>query len=202
MQSELCRTVNLTQSNFSKVENGQRRLNFTELQNLCLSEVDVNYLYTGCKGSGKYLEFLMKCGFLELCCFLEYISSYVAYRYKVNYDNQWKMLYERTRFVSILGRGQKMDQLFVRLRQNENIKQMKMAEILGVDIKKLRDLEKGRSLPDSELLFVLYTLYGISPSVILKDQKGLAAELDFLLEMMEPETREMFMGIFLTLHES
>ena len=60
-----------------------------------------------------------------------------------------------------------------------------MAETFGVDIKKYRELEKNRCLPDSEIIWRLYNLFQISPAVVLKDKKILIKELSFILESIE-----------------
>ena len=77
-----------------------------------------------------------------------------------------------------------------------------MAEILGVDVKKLRDLENGRSLPDSELLSRLYELFHIPPAAILKDKKGMANEISILLDMMDIENGKMIFDIIKVIHEN
>ena len=41
-----------------------------------------------------------------------------------------------------------------------------MADKIGVDVKKLRELEKDRCLPDSEILWKTYHEFGISPMYI------------------------------------
>ena len=65
-----------------------------------------------------------------------------------------------------------------------------MAHKLGVDVKKLRDLENGRNLPDSELLCRLYEVFGIPPALILKDKSGVLSEVSILLEMMDRSYKE------------
>lgn len=65
-----------------------------------------------------------------------------------------------------------------------------MAEKLGVDRKKLRDLEKGKLLPDSELIWKMsYQLY-VPFSLILKDSNGLISEICYLLEQLEADKRK------------
>lgn len=60
-----------------------------------------------------------------------------------------------------------------------------MAEKLGVDIKKFRELEKDRCLPDSEIIWKLYNLFRISPAVVLKDKNTMLNEISSLLETTE-----------------
>ena len=70
-----------------------------------------------------------------------------------------------------------------------------MAEKLGVDRKKLRDLEKGKLLPDSELIWKMsYQLY-VPFSLILKDSNGLISEICYLLEQLEADKTAYLKGI-------
>lgn len=64
-------------------------------------------------------------------------------------------------------------------------RQKPMAEKLGVDIKKFRELEKDRCLPDSEIIWKLYNLFRISPAVVLKDKNTMLNEISSLLETTE-----------------
>ena len=60
-----------------------------------------------------------------------------------------------------------------------------MAERLGVDIKKFRELEKDRCLPDSEIIWKLYNMFQISPAVVLQDKNSMINEISSLLEATE-----------------
>ena len=78
--------------------------------------------------------------------------------------------------------------------------QKKMAEKLGVDIKKLRDLENGRKLPDSELLSWLYERFHVSPAIVLENKKGLEIEIAVSLEKMSMEDEQQVFEILTLLH--
>ena len=75
-----------------------------------------------------------------------------------------------------------------------------MAESLGIDVKKLRDLENGRCQPDSELFYELYEKYDIPPFVLLRDRKGLISELELILEMMPREEEDRMVKLLENLH--
>ena len=76
-----------------------------------------------------------------------------------------------------------------------------MAGILGVDIKKLRDLENERCLPDSELVWRLYDLFSVSPAFVLEDNKCLNNQINYLLERMEPLAGSGVRGILKLLQD-
>ena len=67
--------------------------------------------------------------------------------------------------------------------------------------KKLRELEKDRCLPDSEILWKTYHEFGISPMYILKDKEGTIREVDALLEISEGECTEKLLTIVSSLAE-
>ena len=199
-QMELCRFARTSQSNYSKSEQGQRRFNFRELEGMCESELDMHYVYTARKGSGKYQEFLSKCSYPELIFFLEHICFYVFYRYRSDYSERWKGVYDRLRYVPLIERSMGGANLFVRLRQYVGLRQTNMAESLGIDVKKLRELENGRCQPDSELFFMLYEKYDVPPFVLLRDRKGLISELGIILEMMPRDEEGRMAELLCQLH--
>ena len=67
----------------------------------------------------------------------------------------------------------KSSNIFLVIRHTTCSRQKSMAEKLGVDIKKFRELEKDRCLPDSEIIWKLYNLFHISPAVVLKDKNSM-----------------------------
>lgn len=201
-QKEMSQCVRMNQSNYSKVELGQRRLNFRELEYLCVSDVDAHYIYTAQRSNGQYIDFLNQCSYSELICFLGIIYSIVAFRYKNEYTQQWKSILEKVKYVPLIEENSGTNNIFLILRRSINCQQKKMAEMLGVDVKKLRDLENGRRLPDSELLSRLYELFHIPPAAILKDKKGIANEISILLDMMDIENGELIFDIIKIIHEN
>lgn len=201
-QKEMSQCVRMNQSNYSKVELGQRRLNFRELEHLCVSDVDTHYIYTAQRSNGEYIDFLNQCSYFELICFLGMIYSFVAFRYRNESTEQWKTILEKVNYVPLMEENQGTNNIFLILRRSVNCQQKKMADILGVDVKKLRDLENGRNLPDSELLSRLYELFHIPPAVILKDKKGMANEISILLDMMDRENRKIIFDIIKMIHEN
>ena len=90
---------------------------------------------------------------------------------------------------------------FLTLRRLSGYQQKVMADKIGVDVKKLRELEKDRCLPDSEILWKTYHEFGISPMYILKDKEGTIREVDALLEISEGECTEKLLTIVSSLAE-
>lgn len=201
-QNDMSRCVRMSQSNYSKIELGLRRLNYYELKYLCESDVDVHYIYTGLKSNGQYNEFFSKCKYAEINCFLSVIYSIAVLRSREREaaSGKWKDILERIKYVPLIEDSQKPYNIFLAIRRSQDYRQQKMAEIIGVDVKKLRDLENGRCLPDSELLCRLYELFRIPPAAILKDKKSMESEISLVLEMMDLEEQEKLFDVIKTLY--
>ena len=59
-QQEMASLVHITQSNYSKVEKGLHRLSYEELKYLSKANIDIFYIFTGYRCSGKYVEYFRK----------------------------------------------------------------------------------------------------------------------------------------------
>lgn len=200
-QREMSQCVRMSQSNYSKVELGLRRLNFHELKYLCESDVDVHYIYTAHKSTGQYLDLFKQCSYSELTCFMGIIYSVALLRYKEEATESWKCIWEKVKYIPLIEGNKGTDNIFLIARRSINCQQKKMADILGVDVKKLRDLENGRNLPDSELLCRLYELFQIPPAAILKDKKCLVNEISILIDMMDIRSRELIFDLIKKIHD-
>lgn len=199
-QKEMSQHIRMNQSNYSKVELGLRRLSYYELECLNETEVDVYYIYTEQRGSGEYAEFFCQCSYSELLCFVNVMYSIALLRYRKEATEKWRKILEKLRYITLVGENTHSDNIFLALRYSMGWQQKKMAEKLGVDVKKLRDLEKGRKQPDSELLGRMYGMFRISPAVILEDKKGLESEITVLLEQLDAGDKEQIFEIFTFLH--
>ncbi len=67
--------------------------------------------------------------------------------------------------------------------------QKEMADILDIDVKKLRSMENGSALPDSEIIWKVSEEIGVPFSIILNDVNGLGGEISYLVELIENDTR-------------
>lgn len=199
-QKEMSKCVRMEQSNYSKVELGLRRLSYYDLKYLCETDVDVHYIYTGQKSSGQYAGFFYERSYDELLCYLRVMYSVSELKYKEDFTGKWKIIYEKIKYVPLIEGNQKHYNIFEEIRHSLNYQQQKMAGLLGVDVKKLRDLENARRLPDSELLYRLYELFCIPPAAILKDRKGMASELGILLDMLDPDCQKSMFETIAAIH--
>ncbi len=189
-QEALCKMLYMTQSHYSKVELGTRYMGFHELNALCDSGLDVNYIYTNRKPSGKYGDILSNLSYYQLYCVMNCIWFFEA----AVQGRQFSGISDFVRYIP-LDRKSKSDNLFFLLRQTRQLSQIKMAQILGMDVKKYRALETNKRLPDSEILFRMYKIFHIPPSVILKDENGIKNEIYINIEMIPPKDSNVILEI-------
>lgn len=92
-QEQMAQRVHKTQSNYSKVELGLQRLSYEELKYLSESGIDIYYIFTGFRGSGKYTDFLEEKTYSEICSYLGIIYSVFSINHKVIFDYLFKSSY-------------------------------------------------------------------------------------------------------------
>lgn len=185
-QEEMGRCARMNQSNYSKIELGSRRLSYCELQYLCDTDIDLYYIFTGLRGSEKYNEVFFDYSYLELLYVLNIISSVAELRCAKNGGDNRRGTFARMGLFRLSDWEHRLNRnVFLSLRQTLEYSQCEMAAKLGVDVKKLRMLENGESMPDSELICKLYQIFYVSPAVVLKDKRGLINEIGLILESMD-----------------
>ena len=134
---------------------------------------------------GKYVEYFQQYTYAELCCYLGIMYSLIVLNDCKSNTTQWKDIAKRVKYVPLVLDCKKSSNIFLVIRHMTDSRQKPMAEKLGVDIKKFRELEKERCMPDSEIIWKLYNLFLISPAVVLKDKNSIINEISSLLETAE-----------------
>lgn len=195
-QKEMARFVRINQSNYNKAEQGVRRFSYFELKYLCDSPVDVQYVITGNKCGEMHKEYFAQYEYEQLVNIMNIISSVRLGAYDGEVLACWKNIYVN---AEVLWGKEKMKKsevnIFFLIRQLRDYRQQQMAKLLGVDVKKLRDLENNRSLLDSEQVWKMYRLFQLSPAILLKDKNSLINEICFVLEGMDAEIQTKILSI-------
>ena len=171
-QNELAEQFSMTQSQYSKVEAGKIKLSFDNLSVLQTRGCDINFLITGQQN-----EKLLPC--LSRLALIEDDSQFLSLMKLCEWAwEQWELdggvpqgiggqLFKIWTGVD----GQK-DSQWVRFRKAYNdASQMKMANQIGVNIKKYRLLEQEDVKPDAELLLNVYKLTECKPEFFM-DERG------------------------------
>ena len=201
-QRQISYQMRMMQSHYSKAEQGKKRFTYYEMQCLGETDLDIQYVYTGQRCTGKYKDFFLECTYREAVCYVSIIYSLLTYLGQKDTAGKWSKMYKRIEYMKyILMTGRENENVFFSIRQYLGYTQYKMAELLGLDVKKLRELENGRTLPDSEMIWKIYDLFHIPPSILLKDKKGLACELCSILEMSGEIAGEAIFRYLQTGHE-
>lgn len=191
-QMEISRLLRMTQSHYSKAELGKRRLSYYEIQCLCETNVDVYYVFTGerwqqIENDSFFLESTAEelKSYLAIVCIL-YMSLFKA-KILTSSGDKYKKI-ENIQYA--LMPCKKGKTIFYKLRRALNYNQKKMAELMKVDVKKLRGMESGKILPDSEIMCQMMDVFSIPYALVLNDKKGLICEINSLLGLMEESKRK------------
>lgn len=189
-QSEMGCIMRMSQSHYSKAEQGIRRFTYYEIQCLCESCVDTYYIFTGKRVKYSYKDFFMNYSYEELVCILKIICLVIEYYYVNNKSCQWKKLYEEIRYMkTVIMQGRENGSILYNIRWMLGLSQQKMSEIIEVDIKKLRELENGRRMPDSEILWRIYHLYSIPIALMVKSKSEMVNAISYLLGEVDEDAR-------------
>ena len=190
-QREMSSRIRMGQSGYNKAETGLRRFSYYEIKCLCESELDVFYIFTGYRCSAEIRDSLMQFEFSQLTGLLGLLASAAVLGGGRKEVRRGRRLLLYAGLLAAAGEESRSDaNMFLCLRRMSGFSQREMAERLGVDVKKLRELENGRCLPDSELLVRLYDEFEVSPAIVLKDKRYLAGEVSRFLEKCESEAAD------------
>lgn len=202
-QLEISHFLRMNQSHYSKAELGKRRFSYYELQYLCETQVDVYYAFTGFRYEIKETEFLLESTVEELKCYLEILCVLYMCMYRKNMLFLSNSMYKRIEHIRYaLMQSKRGKTIFYNLRRALNYSQNKMAELLGVDIKKLRNLESGKILPDCEIICRFSNNFYIPYALLLQDKKGLVCEINYLLELVEENRRKDILESILSIQKN
>lgn len=200
-QEQISRRLRMSQSHYSKVELGKRRFTYYEVQYLYELPLDAHYIFTGQKSNVKQEGFFSKCDYRELNFFLHVLAYMAEYLCAKGRSESWRAVYREMEYIGCITAPDRVnDNALFALRRTLNYSQQKMAEALGVDIKKIRSMESGESLPDSEILWDLYRLFHIPPSVFTKSGYGMACAISCILDMLAEKDRELVLGVVQSCH--
>lgn len=202
-QLEIGQVLRMSQSHYSKVELGTRRLSYYETQCLCETEADVYYIFTGERCNMEIESILLECSFEELVCYLEIVCvilSRLNNNRKITLTTGAQKRIENIQYV--LMPCKKGKTIFYKLRRALNYNQIKMADLLEVDIKKLRSMESGKILPDSEIIWRLSEVFYIPYALLLNDKKGLACEITCLLQLINESKQKDILDGMKSIHKT
>ncbi|MFR4350154.1 MAG: helix-turn-helix domain-containing protein [Roseburia sp.] len=190
-QEQVSSRVRMSQSHYSKAELGTARFTYHEIQHLCESDMNVYYVFTGQRPEDTYARPFEGCASDKLRHCISVLCEVILCtcgKQRQECRERDKRRVEHTRIWCIpCETGNSA--LYI-LRHVLGRTQQDFADKLEIDIKKLRNLENGKILPDSELLWRIYREFDISPAIYMGEQKGLAREIASLLMLLKKKERE------------
>lgn len=167
-QKEVSGLFGKTQSQLSKMELGKTVISYEILESLQNAGWDIDYMITGKPGAypkehlTEYLDENIGEAWKDIKEILLWVVKLEFGKSGGFPDKDSQCEYE---LAKLLLDGEHQDSVLAAIRDYVGISQIGMAEKLGVNIKKYRDLEKGRNRPDAELLVKIYEIAWCRPGI-------------------------------------
>ncbi len=195
-KADMSRYLHMDQSNYRKAELGQyRRFSYFEVKSMSDLGINVNYIYTGKVKKVITLDFIEKLSVNRLKSILQIIYTIVELSYKEDFNQQYKALLEELKYIFFIKQNVNPSDIFLTVRRLKGYTQIKMADMIGVDVKKLRDLENGKKLPDSEIISKMYEVFKILPVVMIETKNCMLDTILYILDEIKKEDREKIVDI-------
>ncbi len=195
-KADMSRYLHMDQSNYRKAELGQyRRFSYFEVKSMSDLGINVNYIYTGKVKKVITLDFIEKLSVNRLKSILQIIYTIVELSYKEDFNQQYKALLEELKYIFFIKQNVNPSDIFLTVRRLKGYTQIKMADMIGVDVKKLRDLENGKKLPDSEMISKMYEVFKILPVVMIETKNCMLDTILYILNEIKKEDREKIVDI-------
>lgn len=195
-KADMSRYLHMDQSNYRKAELGQyRRFSYFEVKSMSDLGINVNYIYTGKVKKVITLDFIEKLIVNRLKSILQIIYTIVELSYKEDFNQQYKALLEELKYIFFIKQNVNPSDIFLTVRRLKGYTQIKMADMIGVDVKKLRDLENGKKLPDSEIISKMYEIFKILPVVMIETKNCMLDTILYILDEIKKEDREKIVDI-------
>ena len=195
-KADMSRYLHMDQSNYRKAELGQYiRFSYFEVKSMSDLGINVNYIYTGKVKKVITLDFIEKLSVNRLKSILQIIYTIVELSYKEDFNQQYKALLEELKYIFFIKQNVNPSDIFLTVRRLKGYTQIKMADMIGVDVKKLRDLENGKKLPDSEIISKMYEVFKILPVVMIETKNCMLDTILYILNEIKKEDREKIVDI-------
>ena len=190
-KADMSRYLHMDQSNYRKAELGQyRRFSYFEVKSMSELGINVNYIYTGKVKKVITLDFIEKLSVNRLKSILQIIYTIVELSYKEDFNQQYKALLEELKYIFFIKQNVNPSDIFLTVRRLKGYTQIKMADIIGVDVKKLRNLENGKKLPDSEIISKMYEVFKILPVVMIETKNCMLDTILYILDEIKKKTEK------------
>lgn len=172
-QEEMGRRSNLTQSHYNKIEKMSKIMSYNSLAVLNETCISADFLVTGIEQKHTVLDDLLnQCEEADRADFIymAIICIELSLKHKGTEHEDCRNI--STREIEVLRSDMENNDstnysVWKCIRSINNMTQEQMSKELGIDIKTYREIEKGKSKPNVEILALIYDKFGYPPSVIL-----------------------------------
>ena len=206
-QEEMGKRSNLTQSHYNKIENMNKVMSGKSLIVLNDAGINADFLVTGIEPKNTVVnDLLMRCRECDRAYFLYATALCIETVLMHNGIKDTSYREINTKEIEILrsdieNRKSKDHSIWKTIRKLNSLTQEQMSKELDIDIKTYRDIEKGKSKPNVEILATVYDKLGYPPSLILdvenKNYLYVINEIWLKLsEDLQNETEEMLRSFF------
>lgn len=179
-QTQMGQMFGVTQGHYAKLESGTKIISYQSLKCFEKHNGDIHFLLTGSAArEGKINEIMSACKTAEGKKWLfESLVWIFDKSFRFNLQNQAALSQRTYKCLRLLEIINKNNTIWECIRQNENLSQIKMAEIFDIDVKRYRRIEKLLVVPDAEILNTLYCELQYSPFVIINQELYFLDELN------------------------
>lgn len=216
-KEEMSRMFGVHPTHYGKLEAGTIRISFEGLTNFICQGGDIYYLFTGREREtgpiGNYLsECRTKDGREKL---LHILISYIELgiwmdkkenakeslddigRKKVSLDEALQTKADRYGMPSTVHKSLRLMEMeedgltiWKRIRMVESLTQIQMAKVLDIDVKRYRQLEKGKTLPTVEIIYAMYCRLDYSPQLFFDRDTFYLDELNYYWNRLSGESKQ------------
>ena len=171
-QTNMGKKIGLTQSHYSKVERRDKIISHDALMKLDEIGVDMDFLITGIVAKKTVLDDLfLECPLKQKAVFLNLMFVYVNSALNALGKNQ-SLPCNREMAILEFHLKEKTDKhtdmIWRCIRDASGLTQERFAYELDMGLKSYREIESERTMPNAEILTILYERYGYYPSLLNK----------------------------------
>lgn len=189
-QDSMSEMFEVGQAHYSKLEDGKKIISYHSLEMFEKNGGDIQFLITGEKyEQGRIDQYLAQCrtenGKKELLKLLFWVSR----QGEALGSQERNLLTKKTSAsIALIEYMEKDMSIWKSIRLLEKLTQIQMADILDINIKRYRRIEKMQSKPDAEILYTAYEKLGYSPLIIMKQEYYYLRELNTVWDKFSEKT--------------
>lgn len=191
-QNEFCGMLGITQNHYTSIENGKFCLTDERLQCFLKHGGDVGYILTGDETVHGITDQYLSClkNDEQRAMFIKYACMITKMACKKYAQEELSSLRTVEKYVNLLDMEQKDNTIWENIRTVEDMSQVKFADILEIDVKRYRKIEKMEQNPNAEILQKVYNKLGYSPWIFLNRKMYYVNEINKIWKKFPDSVRE------------